>query len=75
MRVSVKARLSMAFRFVQVYEEGYDGRYAQCKEIGEEVSKKFVALLSDIAGPEKPAAWEGKWYNVVLSTKAKKKEQ
>ena len=50
------------------------GREMAHKEIGEEVSKRFCDILADIAGPEKPAAWEGKWYNVVLSTKAKKKE-
>ncbi|MBO4540539.1 MAG: translation initiation factor IF-3 [Bacilli bacterium] len=50
------------------------GREMAHKEIGEEVSQRFVSMLSDIAGAEKPAAWEGKWYNVILSTKAKKNQ-
>ena len=51
------------------------GREMAHKEIGEEVSNRFLETLADIAGPEKPASWEGKWFSCVLSTKAKKKEQ
>ena len=48
------------------------GREMAHKELGEDLLNKFVDILSDIASSDKPAAWPGKWYSVVVAPKAKK---
>lgn len=49
----------------------FRGRQLAHKEVGEDVSKKFVEILSDIAQVEKPPYWEGKWYNTIIGPKKK----
>lgn len=50
------------------------GREMAHQEIGEELLKKFVALMEE-DGPlttEKAPAWEGKCYSAILTSKSKK---
>lgn len=49
----------------------FRGRQLAHKEVGEDVSKKFVEILNDIAQVEKPPYWEGKWYNTIVGPKKK----
>ena len=51
-----------------------EGREMAHQEIGEELLKKFVALMEE-DGPlttEKAPAWEGKCYSAILTSKSKK---
>jgi translation initiation factor IF-3 len=50
----------------------FKGREMAHQEIGEDLMKKFMDLMSDVATVEKAPYWEGKWYNAVLAAKAKK---
>jgi translation initiation factor IF-3 len=50
----------------------FKGREMSHTEIGEELMKKFMDLMSDVATVEKAPYWEGKWYDAVLAAKAKK---
>ncbi len=49
----------------------FRGRQLSHKEVGEEVMKRFVAILEDIATVDKAPYWEGKWYNSILAPKKK----
>jgi len=47
------------------------GREMAHKEIGEELMVKFLDTLSDVGTIEKPASWEGKWYQATVKGKKK----
>ena len=49
----------------------FRGRQMTHIEVGQEVMDKFIALLSDYAMIEKPAAMEGRWMYAVLAPKKK----
>ena len=49
----------------------FRGRQMTHIEVGQEVMDKFIALLSDYASIEKPAAMEGRWMYAVLAPKKK----
>ena len=49
----------------------FRGRQMTHIEVGQEVMDKFIALLSDYAMIEKPAAMEGRWLYAVLAPKKK----
>jgi len=47
------------------------GREMAHPEIGEELLKKFIDILSDVASIERAPYWEGKWHNAILGPKKK----
>ena len=49
----------------------FRGRQMTHIEVGQEVMDKFIALLSDYANIEKPAAMEGRWMYAILAPKKK----
>jgi translation initiation factor IF-3 len=49
----------------------FKGRQLAHKEVGEEVMKRFVDTLVDVSIIDKPAFWEGKWYECILAPKKK----
>ena len=49
----------------------FRGRMITRKEVGEQVMKKFIEQLADIANVEKAPSMEGNTMSVVLSPKKK----
>jgi translation initiation factor IF-3 len=50
----------------------FRGRQLSHKEVGEDVMKRFIDLLADVAIIDKTPYWEEKWYDAILAPKAKK---
>ncbi len=49
----------------------FRGRQLSHKEVGEEVMKRFLALVADVSSVDKAPFWEEKLYSVILAPKKK----